>query len=357
MAETLHAEARVVVADAEAAIAAITASFAGARIRRTPTGAIIEGARVGRMALAAEGGSLVIACTSENATTLSLAKMVAADALCGLPDVGGGAFAWTGDCAGPQPLPYFRALTVVGTCRVTPRMARVVLAGAADRYDSGSLHVRVLIPPKDRAPVWPHADPAGRTIWPRGVDALVPRVYTVRRVDVARGEIAIDVALHAGAAPGSDWARRAAPGETVGLMGPGGAPFEPAPFNLLLGDETAIPAIARILEALPAGVHAVARIEVADAGEVQPLASPANVDIAWLPRNGAPAGTTALLEDAARAVGLPVDRADARVFAGCEQSTARRLRAYFSREAGLEKSRLSIAAYWRLGHEGVDIGD
>jgi NADPH-dependent ferric siderophore reductase len=248
-------------------------------------------------------------------------------------------------------------MTVRGASQVTPRMRRVVLAGDAAHFAQGGLHVRVLIAPPGRAPVYPHAGADGRIVWPAGEDALAPRVYTVRSVDVDRGEIAIDVVLHEGSAPGSDWAMRAAAGERVGLLGPGGAGLAIAERYIIAGDETALPAIARMLEALPAEAKAVVRIEVADAAEEQPLPTSADVDLAWLHRGGAAAGTTALLDEAVRAI--PWRDAGTSVFAwaGAEQATARRLRAYFTKERGLAPAQRSIAAYWRRGHEGVDVRD
>lgn len=357
MADLLKAEARLGTCEPAAAIRAMATGFAErATVRWTGADAVVEAQRFGRMELRVEAAGLAVRLSCADATALSLAKLAAADALARVAGLSAENLAWTGDGAGPQPLPYFREMTVVDARPVTPRMRRVVLSGDAAHFASESLHARVLIPPRGRAPVWPHADAAGRTVWPSGPDALVPRVYTVRAVDTARGEIAIDVALHEGSVtPGASWARHAAPGDTVGLLGPGGAPFEPAPFSLFLGDETALPAIARLLEQLPATARAVVRLEVADAGEEQPLPSPAALDLRWLHRDGAAAGTTPLLEQAAADVALPGEPAEVRVFAGCEQAAARRLRAFFTREAGLEKSRMSIAAYWRLGHEGVDI--
>ncbi|MFG1359081.1 siderophore-interacting protein [Xanthobacter pseudotagetidis] len=358
----LHAEARIPLADPPAAIAAFAARFADqADVARTADGATVESPRLGRMALSAAPGVLVISCTCPTASALSFAKMAAADALQRLAGEEGPAFAWSGAGAAGGPLPFFRELVVARAFQVSPGMRRIVLAGDAAHYDTASLHVRVLIPPPGRAPVWPHADAMGRMVWPQGADALVPRVYTVRQVDLARGEIAIDVALHgdpdAPAGPGATWARTAAPGARVGLLGPGGAPFVPGAFNLLAGDATALPAIARILERLPADARALALIEVDDGREEQPLVSPATLDVRWLHRAGAPAGTTSMIEAAVRDVVLPVERATVRVFAGCEQGAAWRLRAHLIDGRGLDKRQVSVAAYWRRGHEGVDIGD
>ncbi|MFD2032421.1 siderophore-interacting protein [Ancylobacter dichloromethanicus] len=212
--------------------------------------------------------------------------------------------------------------------------------------------------PAGRDPVWPHAAPDGRTLWPTGADALTPRVYTVREVDIARGEIVIDVVQHAGAAtPGADWARRARPGDRVGLLGPGGAGLPPARRYLLAGDETALPAIARMVAALPAEAQAVVRLEVADAREQQKLPSAARLDVQWLHRDGAGPGTVDLLERSVRAIDIPSGADDLHVWAGCEQKTARALRRHLTRERGLAKCRCAIAAYWRLGHPGIDLAE
>ncbi|MEP9349428.1 siderophore-interacting protein [Xanthobacter sp. KR7-225] len=363
MAELMEAEARVPLTDPEAALAALADRFAGdAEVVRTAAGAVVASPRFGRLSLATKSGVLVIACACPTASALAYAKMATADALARIPGAAP-AFAWTGAGAGGGAPAFFRELAVVRAHPVTPRMRRVVLAGDAAHFDAAALHVRVLIPPPGRAPVWPRADAMGRLVWPQGADALVPRVYTVRAVDRARGEIAIDVALHDGAAtPGADWARNARPGARVGLLGPGGAPFVPAAVNLFAGDETALPAIARMLEALPARIGTVrveARcvIEVADAAEEQPLRSPAALAVRWLHRGGAPAGTTDLIEAGLRGEAFPTDRSKMKVFAGCEQALARRLRTHLLQDRGLHKSQIAVAAYWRRGHEGVDISD
>lgn len=349
----LKAEARVPLADPAAVLAALAGRFADhAEVTARAGAARVAHARFGILELTAEADALLLRCASPSAPALSFAKMAAAEALAALaPDRP--AFAWQGD-GGAAGLPFFREMTVARAFPVTPLMRRVVLTGDAAHFAAGGLHVRLLMPPRGRAPVWPEAGADGRMVWPEGEDALVARVYTVRAVDLARGEVALDVALHDG--PGARWARAAAPGEKVGLLGPGGARPAPASWQLYAGDETALPAIARLLEALPADARAVVRIEVADAGEAQELASAASVDLRWLHREGAPAGTTTLLDAALDAVDVPEDTADVRVFAGCEQATARRLRAHMMRR-GLDKARCSIAAYWRLGHAGVDVGD
>lgn len=266
-------------------------------------------------------------------------------------------FSWEGHGDDSATIPYFREMTVVRSEPVSPRMQRVILTGDAAYYDADNFHIRVLVPPKGRPPVWPTAAIDGRTIWPKGEDELLARVYTIRRVDLARREVAIDVVVHEGA-PGSDWAMTAEPGSIVGILGPGGGGLpSAADLNILAGDETALPAIARMLEGLPATARAIVRIEIADMEEVQQLTSPAELDIAWLPRNGAPAGTTDLLETAIREIDWASAPARTHVWCACEQTAARKVRRFLDKECGFAKTDRTAVAYWRLGAANADTSD
>lgn len=329
-----------------------------ATCHRSPDAARLEN-WCGEVDLAVEApGRLTLRARSDREDRLAVLKMQLAEHIHAAGAGTVAAFAWEGHGAGNPSLPYFREMRVAGARQVTPLMRRVVLEGDAAHFAAGGLHVRVVIPPAGRDPVWPHAAPDGRTLWPTGPEALTARVYTVREVDVARGEIALDVVQHPGATtPGADWARRARAGDRVGLLGPGGAGLPPARWYLLAGDETALPAIARMAAALPADTEAVVRLEVADAREEQPLPSAARLDVQWLHRDGAAPGTGDRLERAVRALAFPPDAEDIHVWAGCEQKTARALRRLVTGERGLAKRRCAIAAYWRLGHPGIDLAD
>ncbi|MFY0057010.1 siderophore-interacting protein, partial [Acinetobacter baumannii] len=92
----------------------------------------------------------------------------------------------------------------------------------------------------------------------------------------------------------SAFAERAVVGDRVGVVGPGGGGLVAADWYLFAGDETALPAIARMLESLPAQARGKVFLEVADEAEIQPLTAPPSVDIEWLFRNGEPAGGTTL---------------------------------------------------------------
>ena len=179
------------------------------------------------------------------------------------------------------------------------------------------------------------------------------RIYTIRRIDVEKGEIDIDFVLHEGSAmPGACFAAEALPGNLVGMTGPGGGTMPPADWYLLAGDETALPAIGRMLEDMPATAQAVVRIEVDSLADCQPLHSAAALDLQWLSREGRPAGTTALLEQATRVVSWPQPGVKRFVWVGCEYSAFRAIRDHMRQERNLQRDEHLVVAYWRRGAEG-----
>ncbi|MBD7995810.1 siderophore-interacting protein [Arthrobacter sp. Sa2CUA1] len=149
------------------------------------------------------------------------------------------------------------------------------------------------------------------------------RTYTVRasRCAAPAPEIDVDFVLHFDAdgvgGPASAWAAQAQPGDRVTVIGPnavhcvtaesyGGIEWRPglARHVLLAGDETAVPAVASILENLPEGVTGHALLEIPDETDAQPISTRSGVVITWLPRGGRPHGE--LLERAVReAVAVP----------------------------------------------------
>ncbi len=304
--------------------------------------------------LRAEAEMLHITITSPNDAGLFMIKTALADHIFAFAAPQAPELIWAGDAASDSTIPYFRSMTVQSARSLTPRMRRVTLAGDAAHFVTGGLHVRLLIPPAGRVPCWPSVSPQGRLVWPTGDDQLTARIYTVRQLDVAAGLVDLDIVLHDGAhTPGSHWAQTTRPGDVVGLMGPGGGVLPPARHYLLAGDETALPAIARMAAELPAEASAEIFLEVADGGEQQPIASKARLDLHWLLRDGAEAGTTTLLADAIRQVPLPNDleQADFFVWVAGEHNAARAIRRYLRQERGLDRTRHMVAAYWRRGFD------
>jgi iron complex transport system ATP-binding protein len=123
------------------------------------------------------------------------------------------------------------------------------------------------------------------------------RTYTVRAVRQADREIDVDMVLHGDGGPASRWVAEARPGSPLVVLGPdaafdgahGGVDFVPPVRTgclLVAGDETAVPAIACILERLPASARGEVVLEVPSADDVLPLAAPDGVVVRWLVRDG-----------------------------------------------------------------------
>ena len=308
-------------------------------------GSAVAEARPGRIEVRVEAG---------DATSLAYLQWGVAEHVCEFAPDEAPDYVWRGGTIPGAPLPYFREMTVVGARQLTPRMRRLTLAGRdLARFARHGMHVRLLLPPaRDVRPVWPVMAADGRQAWPEG-PRPVARVYTIRRIDVEGGLVEVDFVLHEGAeTPGATFALEAAVGSVVGMTGPGGVELADSDVFVLAGDETALPAIARMIEEMPAGKRVVALVEIADGAERQPLESRADLDLRWLLRDGRPAGSTTLLQDAVRGV-LPELRDEpVFVFAGCEQTAARAIRAHLRGPAGLPRTAWSVAAYWRRGAAG-----
>mgnify|MGYP001553646600 CR=1 FL=1 len=238
---------------------------------------------------------------------------------------------------------------------VTPGMRRVILGGEAlagfvsAAYDD---HAKIFFPPpgQDR-PLLPALGPNGM-VYPEGAPKPAARDYTPRRFDAAAMELAIDFALHR-AGPAASWAAQAAPGQFLGVGGPRGSFVIADDFDwyLLAGDETALPAIGRRLEELPAGARAIVVAEVADAGEEQRFDSRARVDVIWRHRGGAEPGTPGLLLQAVADLRLPPGEGYAWVAA--ESAIAKAVRQHLTGERNLRQDRVKAAGYWKRGAAAV----
>ena len=308
----------------------------------------------GTASLAVRDGLLALAAESGDETGLAFVKLSLAEHLRTFAAAEAPRIVWHGDGQAGTPLPYFREMIVVSAQSLTPRMRRITLRGDdLGRFATGGHHVRLLFP-KDGHVAWPATGEDGRPQWPQGAARPDVRIYTIRRIDVEAGEVDIDFVLHDGDCPGGNFAAGAVPGDVVGMTGPGGGATPDADWLLLAGDETALPAIARILEELPASATAVVRIEVAGRQEELPLSSRAFLDLQWLHRGeAAPAGTTTLLEDAVRAVALP-EYGRRFVWLGCEHASFRSIRGWLRKDRKLARDEHLAVAYWRRGLRGDD---
>jgi len=231
-------------------------------------------------------------------------------------------------------------------------MRRITLGGGAlagfpsDRQGS---HVKVFIPrPGQHKPALPQLTENG-PLWPPADERPFARTYTIRRFNADKGELDVDFVLHGDHGPASAWANNAKPGDWIGIAGPGGRGPIPADADwyLLVGDETAIPAISAHLETLPATARGVALIEVANAAEEQQISYQAEITLTWLHRNGVAAGQSSQLIDAVRQVewreGSPF------AWVAAEAKATQAVRNYLRQERGLARSQVEATPFWKAG--------
>ncbi len=248
---------------------------------------------------------------------------------------------------GPQvtAVPDLREITVVSARDITPHMRRVTVAtDDIAHFSRGGLHVRLLIPPRDRQPVWPQAMPDGRIRWPKGDDALIVRPYTIRNLHPDRGELDIDFVIHEGDhGPGAAWALSAKSGDRAALMGPGGGDMPDVGDIILVGDETALPAIARIAAAAPSDARLRIFVEVSSKADEQPLPTATRCRVVWLHRDKGFSGQLeAIVREQVAAGGEKPF-----VWVACEQAEARAIRIFLKTEIAYDRDRFSVAAYWQ----------
>ncbi|RXZ67051.1 siderophore-interacting protein [Agromyces albus] len=308
-----------------------------------------------------------------------------------------------------RPRPAYRAYraSVSRVERLTPHFTRVTFAGEElAGFGTAGLdqRIKIVLPlPEVGFAAFPDVDDWYSAWRELPAESRNPfRTYTARAVRPELREVDIDFVGHGDGGPASAWAMNAAPGDEIVLIGPDelsegratGIDWRPGVVDtvLLAGDETAAPAIASILEALPADASGVALIEVPSADDVLELRHPAGVEVRWLPRAVADAGhggelipavrdwvvrhlvsRAALVpsEDAAAALEA-AERADAddaplwdvpeghSIDGACyawlagEASAITTLRRFLVREAGLDRRQVAFMGYWRHGRAELD---
>jgi NADPH-dependent ferric siderophore reductase len=208
-----------------------------------------------------------------------------------------------------------RLAVVEDVQRLTPRMLRIVFGGEGlAGFPAGEFtdhYVKLQFP-------------SGEGERPR------VRTYTVREWDGER--LTIDFVVHGDEGVAGPWALSARPGDTLELMGPGGAyaPDASADWHLMVGDPSVVPAISASLARVPEGrlVHVLLQ---AEPGDEQELASPGDLRVQWLHGDG-----DELLADAVRVLDFPAGALDA--FVHGEASSVRALRRHLLGERGLPRT-------------------
>lgn len=244
--------------------------------------------------------------------------------------------------------PGFHEATVVSAADVTPRMRRVTLSVAdVSPFIGGNMHVRLLVPPQGRVPVWPNLQENGRIGWPEGEDELLVRVYTIRSVNPDANHVSIDIFQHSAegvATPGSDFARDTRPGDLLAIMGPGGGGLPDAQNILFAGDESALPAIARMVEEAAPGVKMTAIIEVEDRDEEQDISREGLTRLEWLHRSSPLNDSKTSLLDRAKAF-VETASADTFIWFAAEKADVRAMKRFLA-ERKRDRKQQYVAWYW-----------
>jgi NADPH-dependent ferric siderophore reductase len=223
-------------------------------------------------------------------------------------------------------------LTVVDGFDVTPRVRRLRLIGEAmDDFTWRPGQDLVLMIPA------PGSEP-------------VRRHYTIRSYDAPEQRLEIDFVLH-GEGPAARWAQYCELGDEIDAHGPRGRipSGGDADWRLFVGDETALPAICALAEALPPHARATAIVEVWDKAERQVPTCQANLDIEWFHRAGPARATSSLLIERLSLFAPPPGRGQAYVLG--ETSTVRAIRQGLIAR-GLPREQIYAEGYWRPGRIG-----
>lgn len=171
------------------------------------------------------------------------------------------------------------------------------------------------------------------------------RNYTIRAVRPERHEVDVDFVLHeTGLAV--DWARSAAPGQQLAWMDHTGSSYDPPPdtdWQLLAGDLSALPAIGRIVEELPAGARAIVVAEVFDAADRQTWSTAADVEVRWLHGSGSGRAPSRLQE---AVLSFPAPPGQGYVWMAGETRTVRATRRCLRHDRGVPGERYSLVGYW-----------
>ncbi|RKN43712.1 siderophore-interacting protein [Streptomyces hoynatensis] len=254
----------------------------------------------------------------------------------------------------------FFDLRVTRAARISPSFVRVTLGGAElAGFASGGRDQRVkLFLPRPGCREVRAPREAGEDWWPawqrmHPEERAMLRTYTVREQRPAAGEVDIDFVVHGDTGVATRWARAAAPGDPVTVLGPvaednPGVLFRLPPgtdWVLLAGDASALPAVSGILRWLPAGLPVRVFLDVPHAADRRELPTRADAEIIWLcgdrpgPRPADP------LTHAVRHAAWPKGRPYA--WLAGESGQVRALRRHLVNDRATPRSRVTFTGYWR----------
>ena len=242
---------------------------------------------------------------------------------------------------------------MVAHALVTPRLVRVVFAGpqlAGFALELPAASVRLLLPTPGREleiPTWT----GNEFLLADGTRPVLRTMTPLRAQEVAGSgpAVAIEMVVH-GHGPASTWAAQVEPGRPAALSGPGRgyAIDRGAPAFVLVGDESALPAIRQLIAELPARTPATVLIEIADARARAPLPPRDATEVSWLELESGAAPGEAIV---AAVLDLELVAGTA-VWAAGEAAAMQRIRRHLFDERGLARTDATVRGYWKVGRGG-----
>lgn len=251
------------------------------------------------------------------------------------------------------PAPFTAQVTVESVRSLSEGFRRVTVRGAdlsaytdirpADAF-------KIMIPPDGRGTVdFPRRGDDGLPYWPEGTRRPLLRAFTVRTFDPPARRLQFDVAVH-GTGLTRTWLEAVRPGAVIGLSGMR-REFAAGDVDrhVLIGDGSALPAIAAIVESLDPGVPATVHVAVEHAADLTLLPRPRHVTVRPVHGSGA------ALAAAVRERESPGGRVQA--WLAAEAATVRDLRRHLLTTLGVARDDLHAAAYWKAGADATAVDD
>ncbi len=223
-----------------------------------------------------------------------------------------------------------RNLTVTEKFYLTPNMIRVVVSGdELEGFQSPSPddNIKIMTP-----------DPSGEQTM---------RSYTPRRYDADKRELSLDFAVHE-AGPATRWALDVKVGDPALIGGPRGSKRVVGEIDhwLLIGDETALPAMLRRVEEAGAGERYTMLASIPGSSDEQAIETDAEFAPVWLHRNGASPEDADLLIAALDKIDIPEGTF---VWLAAEGDVTRKVRTYLNANRNVPLRWIKATGYWVSG--------
>lgn len=236
-------------------------------------------------------------------------------------------------------------IEVVDVVDPFPGLRRVAFAGERLSHFPVSCaagHIKLFFPnTPDEVPELPHRDAQGRKVWPS--QRPVTRTYSVRAFDPSSHRLVVDFVLHEAPGHASDWARAARRGLRIGIAGPALPEVltRTAPWNLFVGDLSALPMISALIENLPESTHAEALLELPTH---RPVSFVTRARLTVTQRLGHRGDALVAM---VKRVEFPAARHSVRVCVAGESEVTVAIRRYLEHAVGLPRASLYTVPYWK----------